>query len=101
MDSHPHGYILRTFPLTVPIFHQGSVSAGMYGVASVVLTARQRDSLSSQQAARWPAERHVMPSRPAVTVHTGSSPTVATATPVLVWVRDVLGRDLGHDGPPV
>jgi hypothetical protein len=27
MDSHPHGYILRTFPLTVPIFHQGSVSA--------------------------------------------------------------------------
>jgi hypothetical protein len=27
MDSNPHGYILRTFPLTVPIFHQGSVSA--------------------------------------------------------------------------
>jgi hypothetical protein len=70
----------------------------MYGVASVVVTARQRDSL---QAARWPAERHVMPSRPAVTVHTGSSPTVATAIPVLVRVRDVLGRDLGHDGPPV
>jgi hypothetical protein len=63
-----------------------------------VVTARQRDSL---QAARWPAERHVMPSRPAVTVHTGSSPTVATAIPVLVRVRDVLGRDLGHDGPPV
>eukprot|EP01046_Picozoa_sp_COSAG06_P003214 COSAG06_NODE_122_length_23062_cov_43.568990_5_plen_226_part_00 len=43
----------------------------MYGVARVVVTARQRDSLSSQQAARRPAERHVMPSRPAVTVHTG------------------------------
>ena len=67
----------------------------------MAVTARQRDSLSSQQAARRPAERHVMPSRPAVTVHTGSSPTVATAIPVLVWVRDVLGRDLGHDGPPV
>ena len=67
----------------------------------MAVTARQRDSLSSQQAARRPAERHVMPSRPAVTVHTGSSPTVATAIPVLVRVRDVLGRDLGHDGPPV
>ena len=43
----------------------------MYGVARVVVTARQRDSLSSQQAARRPAERHVMPSRPAVTVHGG------------------------------
>ena len=43
----------------------------MYGVARVAVTARQRDSLSSQQAARRPAERHVMPSRPAVTVHTG------------------------------
>ena len=73
----------------------------MYGVARVAVTARQRDSLSRQQAARRPAERHVMPSRPAVTVHTGSSPTVATAIPVLVWVRDVLGRDLGHDGLPV
>ena len=37
----------------------------------MVVTARQRDRLSSQQAARRPAERHVMPSRPAVTVHTG------------------------------
>ena len=27
MDSHLHGYILRTFPLAVPIFHTGSVSA--------------------------------------------------------------------------
>lgn len=27
MGSHPHGYILRTFPLTLPIFHQGSGSA--------------------------------------------------------------------------
>ena len=25
MDSNPQGYILRTFPLTLPIFHQGSV----------------------------------------------------------------------------
>ena len=31
----------------------------MYGVARVVVTARQRDRLSSQQAARWPAKRHV------------------------------------------
>ena len=37
----------------------------------MAVTARQRDSLSSQQAAWRPAERHVMPSRPAVTVHTG------------------------------
>ena len=37
----------------------------------MVVTARQRDRLSSQQAARRPAERRVMPSRPAVTVHTG------------------------------
>ena len=43
----------------------------MYGVARVVVTARQGDRLSSQQAARWPAKRHVMPSMPAVTVHTG------------------------------
>ena len=49
----------------------------MYGVARVAVTARQRDSLSSQQGARWPAERRVMPSRPAVTVHTGwQRPTI-------------------------
>jgi hypothetical protein len=49
----------------------------MYGVARVAVTARQRDSLSSQQAARWPAKRRVMPSRPAVTVHTGwQRPTI-------------------------
>ena len=49
----------------------------MYGVARVAVTARQRDGLSSQQAAWWPAERHVMPSRPAVTVHTGwQRPTI-------------------------
>jgi hypothetical protein len=49
----------------------------MYGVARVAVTARQRDSLSSQQAARRPAERHVIPSRPAVTVHTGwQRPTI-------------------------
>ena len=33
----------------------------MYGVARVAVTARQRDCLSSQQAAGWPAERRVMP----------------------------------------
>ena len=49
----------------------------MYGVARVAVTARQRDSLSSQQAAWRPAERHVMPSSPAATVHTGwQRPTI-------------------------
>ena len=41
----------------------------MYGVARVVVTARQRDRLNSQQAARWPAERHIMPSGSPASVH--------------------------------
>jgi hypothetical protein len=49
MDSHPHGYILRTFPLTVPIFHQGS--------AAVHFGQKIKNRLARRPAARGPAAR--------------------------------------------
>ena len=42
---------------------------GTVAIARVAVTARQRDSLSSQQAARRPAERHIMPSGSPASVH--------------------------------
>ena len=51
MDSHQHGYILRTFPLTVPIFHQGS--------AAVHFGQKIKNRLARRPAARGAARRRL------------------------------------------